>query len=446
MHKFTLSMAGLLLAAVATVHADEISLTTSKSSGDDLVLALNTGVSADLTWGSGDSETILFDGAPTTVTVKDASLSISSSSTITLLYVPSDELTALDVSEATGLKKLFCPDNSLTTLDLTANTALVELDCQANNLSTLTLTKCTELEELNCAQNDLSSLTYSTSAASSLKTIVCNDNGVSVLKSYSALSSLQTLWANNNAFSTLTLKKSPDLRQLCMSSNGLTSLTLGAVDNLTDLWLENNSLTELDLTSGAASLVAVSVNDNDLDTIAWDASCKSTLMYFYGQNNNLFFSSFPTATTQLTGVYTPQSPYYITDAVEIGTLLNWGGYLSADGFNSSYSKTFVLVNADGDTLQSGSSNDYLSIASTRWRFYTEQEAVTMYVTGTDYGVTLAIEPFAVVSDLEEYLAGVSGVVVDSATETGIYYDLQGRSVSKPGKGIYIINGKKVFIN
>ena len=39
--------------------------------------------------------------------------------------------------------------------------------------------------------------------------------------------------------------------------------------------------------------------------------------------------------------------------------------------------------------------------------------------------------------------GINGVVVIPAD--GKYYDLQGRRVVKPTKGVYIVNGKKVYV-
>jgi hypothetical protein len=40
---------------------------------------------------------------------------------------------------------------------------------------------------------------------------------------------------------------------------------------------------------------------------------------------------------------------------------------------------------------------------------------------------------------------VNEVRVKMEDERGEYYDLQGRRVAQPTKGLYIVNGKKVFI-
>ena len=41
--------------------------------------------------------------------------------------------------------------------------------------------------------------------------------------------------------------------------------------------------------------------------------------------------------------------------------------------------------------------------------------------------------------------GISGIKTADDSANGIYYDLQGRRVEKPTKGIYIVNGKKVVL-
>lgn len=476
MHKFTFTMIALLLGTATAVQADVISLTTSKAVGEELTLALNTGVSAELTWGSGDSETVSFTGVPTTVTIKDESLTITTSSTITLFYAPSDGLTALDVSEATSLKKLFCPANELTTLSLTTNTALEELDCQANELSTLSLTKCTSLTDLNCAQNNLTSLTYSSTAAKIMETLIFNENSVGTLRNYSSMSALETIWGNNNSLTSLSLKNSSDLKQLCMSSNALATLTLGEKDALTDLWVENNELTEIDFSSGAGALVTVSVNDNALDTIIWDSSCKSTIDYFYAQNNNLYYNSFPTASRLEAWNVAPQSAYHILDAAIVGTTYNLSGYLRYDGFSTAHKPSYVAIDDEtGDTLVSGT--DYGITTQGSVKFYTAHTGgVTIYATSSSFGSTLIIDAIPVFEDedsYDAYIAGIPTVAASTAATLGIsigdgaivvsaasatpvnIYNLAGqqvagtvvsgtKSIAVPA-GVYIVNGTKVLV-
>lgn len=47
---------------------------------------------------------------------------------------------------------------------------------------------------------------------------------------------------------------------------------------------------------------------------------------------------------------------------------------------------------------------------------------------------------------EETTAGIEEVATPKTNNETVYYDLQGRRVEKPNRGIYIVNGKKVIIN
>jgi hypothetical protein len=43
------------------------------------------------------------------------------------------------------------------------------------------------------------------------------------------------------------------------------------------------------------------------------------------------------------------------------------------------------------------------------------------------------------------LTGIETVEKSAESIRNVYYDLQGRRVAQPGKGLYILNGKKVFL-
>ena len=441
MYKLSISLlVSLLLCAVETVCADVVSLTTSKATGETLTLCMTAAISADLEWGTGDTETLKFSGEPQSVVVKDSVLSITTNRPTLLLYIPSSGLTSLDCSGATSLKVLICPDNELTSLDLSACTALEELDCSNNELTSLTIGYCEALLRLNCANNQLSGMAYTQTTAAQLTSIVCGGNNLSSLRYYNKLTALQTLWAEENDFSSLVLRTSHDLRSLNLSGNGMTSLTLGSNEYLHDLWLRDNSLQSLDLSPGTPALELVDVTANGMDTIIWDTSCEETLNYFYAADNDLFFNSFPTPTNIIDAIYEPQSAYYLLDHAALATRVDLGDYLSYDGFGNSYSRTYTLVNAEGDTLVANAADDYMVVSNTRFFFSTAQSGVTMYVYSPDYDVTLASQPF----DTGE-TTGIAAVESETAGD-GIYYDLQGRRVLKPEHGIYIINGRKVVFD
>lgn len=49
-------------------------------------------------------------------------------------------------------------------------------------------------------------------------------------------------------------------------------------------------------------------------------------------------------------------------------------------------------------------------------------------------------------NVEKYSDDSSVTAVDVASDSrNVYYDLTGRKISNPSKGIYIVNGKKVLV-
>lgn len=46
---------------------------------------------------------------------------------------------------------------------------------------------------------------------------------------------------------------------------------------------------------------------------------------------------------------------------------------------------------------------------------------------------------------ENYTTGISTVTADETEKASVVYDLQGRKLEKPQRGLNIINGKKVFV-
>ena len=62
-----------------------------------------------------------------------------------------------------------------------------------------------------------------------------------------------------------------------------------------------------------------------------------------------------------------------------------------------------------------------------------------------YLTTTPWSEFENIVEIED-ITGIDEIVTDeSAMQYIIYHDLNGRVVEKPSKGIYIINGKKVYI-
>ncbi len=456
----------LLLCPASRATADVIELKTEKAGGSELTLALNANVTAQLSWSNGETESVTFTGFPQTITAKAASLTITSESSITRFYAPSDGLVSLNVGQAPALTELFCPDNALTTLDLTANSAIEEIDCQGNAITDLTLKNSRNIKVLNCAQNKLESLSYPT--GTSMKMLICADNKLSTFSYQTSLKALQTLWAQHNAFTTLNIRNSGDLRTLCLSSNALTSLTLGAMPGLTDVWVDNNALEKLDLSAGSPRLRILSADHNNLSLISWDADCAPTLTKFYGHNNALFFNSFPTPRTGLTATYDDQQPFKFSDDVNINEEVSYDK-LFDNGFGLSLSYTMALKNGEGETLQAGKNKDYYRRLGSNFTYYTAQKDVTATITCNRYRMTLTSRPYNVTdpaTGIHDATADTTGpeittskgmLAVKSGT-SGILrvHDIAGRTIINTAvnagnhswplpSGTYIVNGKKVLV-
>ena len=107
-------------------------------------------------------------------------------------------------------------------------------------------------------------------------------------------------------------------------------------------------------------------------------------------------------------------------------------YGTAGKFTGSFVKTVVPA----DCLFLNSNKFYYSTGKTNikaFRGWFELGAVLNQE--TDFGVKMVIDGFE---------TNVEGVSVKDAA--GTIYDLSGRKVSKAGRGVYIVNGKKVLVN
>ena len=64
--------------------------------------------------------------------------------------------------------------------------------------------------------------------------------------------------------------------------------------------------------------------------------------------------------------------------------------------------------------------------------------------GKDEVVPVSIDGYAPVEVVKEPTS-IVGVSADETSGTAVFYTIAGQRVSHPSKGLYIVNGKKVFI-
>ena len=101
---------GLMLFVALTASAGGFKLKTAKPVGQTLSVAINAGLPLTLTWGDGTTEELYTTGQLQDITIKDASLTVSTEKDITSLYLADNELTELNVAaSAAKLRRLICP-------------------------------------------------------------------------------------------------------------------------------------------------------------------------------------------------------------------------------------------------------------------------------------------------------------------------------------------------
>lgn len=469
MHKkLPLLLASALIAGHMQLRADELHLTTAIPTGENLQIALNADLQAEITWENGDKQTFVSDGSLQTIPVKSASFTIASiTGNITSLYVQGNQLTALDVSGATQLSSIYAADNQLATLDVSKLKELSTLDVQGNSLSELTLTANTALKNLNIADNQITSAKLRISSTMRLENFVAANNQLTTSPSAAVLRNTKTLWASNNQLSNIALNNSNTLHSLVVSNNKIGSLTLIKQPELTDLWIDNNAIKTLNLSNGAPSLRVVAADHNQLTDITWDVTNnKKSLKYAYLNDNQLFLGSLPTRSLLTDIVYAPQADYVLEERYPLGTAVDLSALLLKNGYETNITTNVKFVDREGNALVKGT--DYTD-SRRQYTFKTPHAGLrleatcatfpnaTFYTTRFSVGDVIdAISNVSTASPLT-VTTGSGSITVASPTKTAIsIVDLKGVVLAKQmvegtktwylPAGIYIVNGYKVVVS
>ncbi len=470
MHRLsTLLLSSLLLGAAHTAMADEVTLTTGLAAGSELNLALNADLQVKLTWGNGDEQTITGDGSLMAIPVKDASLTITSTSgKITSLYLTGNQLTALNVSGCPNLRRLYAASNNLSGLDVSKLKKLLTLDLQGNTLSTLNITNCTALQTLNVAGNNLTSTTLKVPTSGTLENVVVADNNLTSTVTTTALKKAKNYWAQNNQITTISTANWTQLHTLMLSNNALKSFTLTKQPQLTDLYVDHNELTSLNLSAGTPNLFLLAADSNKISTITYDVSNnKETLKFVYVGNNCLFPNSLPTPSKMADFVYAPQGDYALNAKYDLNTEVDLSALLKQNGFEANQSHTITFVDCDGNKLSKGT--DYKD-SQRKYTFLKEHVGVHIEVSSRQYSdmvfrttefnmgdITDGIDNATAATSKPFSAVGTNGavhIVTSKATPVQIV-DLSGRTLYNStvngstvvllNTGTYVVNGQKVLV-
>lgn len=464
----TLLLSSLLLGAAHTAMADEVTLTTGLAVGSELNLALNANLQVTLHWGNDDEQTITGDGTRLSIPVKDASLTITSTSgKITSLYLPDNQISALNVSNCPNLRHLYAAGNSLSGLDVSKLTKLVTLDVQGNSLKTLNATNCTSLQTLNVAGNSLTSSTLKVPTSGTLENVIVANNGLTSTIATTAMKKAKNYWAQNNKITQVSTANWTQLHSLILSNNALKSLTLNNQPELTELFVDHNVLTQLNLSAGTPSLGLLAADDNKLTDITYDVNNnKAKLKFVYVDNNQLFINSLPTPSTVEDFVYVPQADYAMDEKYALNTTVDLSALLKQNGYNANQSHTIALVDREGNTLVKNT--DYKD-SQRKYTFLKEHVGVHFEVTSRQYSAqTFRTTSFtlgditdgvhnATANDASFSATGTKGAIrvttgkatpvqiVDLSGRTLYNSTVNGQTVILLNAGTYVVNGQKVIV-
>lgn len=468
MQKLSVIAASVLLSLGSSpLSADEVKLTTGLATGETLAVGTNGDLTVTAAWGDGTTETWVTDGSLKLLTVKHATLTLSTQEPLTSLYVQGNKLTALELTDVPGLRQLYAADNQLTTLDVAAATALEELDLQDNQLNALNASKLASLLTVNVANNQIEASQLKLSSTARLEQYIAAGNQLTALPSTAAMKQARTVWAQHNALKTANLSQSADLRSLCLSGNQLTALTLAEAPLLADVWVENNQLESIDLSKGSPALVSLAADHNQLTQVLWDDKCHSTFSYAYLNNNALFINSMPPAKYTSREILVNSAPMddYVMDAqvYDLETLYNWSTLIAKNGWGLNTSATYTLTDASGAELVKGT--DFTE-TSKKFKFKVPHAGVVLKVSSSAYSFQTA--PFNIGTTEAIQTVAADGTSLSLTTAPGLLqadapagcpvriYSVSGACVVSgrlaAGRhswqlpaGIYLVNGTKVLV-
>ena len=308
---------------------------------------------------------------------------------LTRLTCPSNQLTALDLSKNVKLKTVYCIDNQLTSLDLTCNTELIELDCLENQLQTLNVSNL-NLSRLNCENNQLTELNVS--GCASLSNLNCSFNQLTSID-VSTCAGLRSLACVQNQLTTLDVTNNSRLQSLECAANKLTILDLSECTELGYLDCGENQLTSLDV-SMCPKMSNLYCYSNLLTKLTIDES-NTALESLSCYNNQIKGEAMDSLVANLPT-------------------------------RNDFPGTLTILNKDFETEQNEMSSAQVAIAKRKgW------------------------EPLYWDAGWKEYAGydvfnGLNALRI-AATETQYIYNLSGQRITRPRKGMYIIEGRKVVV-
>ncbi len=327
-------------------------------------------------------------------------------------------ITSLNVGNATSLKGLDCGNNRISVLNLSQNAALETLMCSGNAQlgGTLNLANNPALIELGCSGCPISNISLPTNNSLEILWVSSCPNLTGL--SLTSMPALKTLACNNTPIQGLNLSNNTNLEYLYCQNTNLTTVNVANNTSLRELWCNDNNLSSLNVT-GASNLTDLYCFNCNLSQFSV-ANCTS-LERLFCQHNQIG----QTALTNLINSLPYHQP--TDDNLELYEFCYYDDYT---GSEHNYVPTSAQINS---CYNRGWSPKYVVFDTTIqypiWIPY-PQPNLSFNAMKQQRGQTTEIRSIA---DID-------------ANDHALWYDMQGRCMSKPTRsGLYIHNEKKVYI-
>lgn len=213
----------LLLASFCLIHSmaqTSVKIKTSKDTGDEFSVVVNSGLECVVDWGDGKNDTIITTLEPLCGTVAGRYITIKANG-LTYLDCSNQMVSQLTFTACGGLETLIASNNKIITLNISALTSLKTLWIDGNLLTALDLSKAPNIESVMAGNNMISKLT----------------------RPAEGLTELADFWINKNRFTTLDLSQSKKIQTLNVENNKLTKMTLSPLSGKAQAaFIEGNSL------------------------------------------------------------------------------------------------------------------------------------------------------------------------------------------------------------
>ena len=329
--------------------------------------------------------------------------------------------------------------NAMTAIDVTNAKELTELLLNVNKLNKIDISKNDKLQKLNIANNKFEAIDLS--AQAELTTLTANDNLLTTID-LSKNTKLTTVVLTNNQLTTLDFTNNPLVKTFTVLNNQLTDVIIGANTNKNHTFqFGGNKLTTFSLADVAnLSGSFVYLRDNDLTSIVLPAAVKRLWVDGNAFNLAQLYELKAQATQTFTYATTftkeqAQQPYAIDATSTTGTV-----DLSALAKLGETATVFTWKKADGTALVEGT--DY-TVTDGKFSFLKPVDAIHCEMTNAELDAFTAEKPYTTTVTTIAVADGISTLATEKTP--AVWFNLAGQKVTSPKNGVYVKDGKAVFV-